>query len=146
MIAARDRTGLPVAIGFQDMYQPSVAVLKQRLVAGEFGRVLGARVIGCWPRSERYFGRNDWAGRLRRDGRWVLDSPVSNALAHFLHLALFLLGPTREQSAKPTAVAAELYRANRIENYDTCTMRFTVKGPGVQGEIPLFIAYTHACA
>ena len=146
MIAARDRTGLPVAIGFQDMYQPSVAVLKQRLVAGEFGRVVGARVIGCWPRSERYFGRNDWAGRLRRDGRWVLDSPASNALAHFLHLALFLLGPSREQSAKPTSVAAELYRANRIENYDTCAMRFTVGGPGVEPEVPLFIAYTHACA
>ena len=142
MIAARDRSGLPVAIGFQDMYQPSVAVLKDRLIAGEFGKPLSASVIGCWPRSERYFGRNNWAGKLRRDGRWVMDSPASNALAHFLHLALFLLGPTRDQSARPHSVAAELYRANRIENYDTCTMRFRVG----EGDLPLDVAYTHACA
>lgn len=149
MIAARDRTGLPVAIGFQDMYQPSVATLKDRLIAGEFGRPLSASVIGCWPRSERYFGRNDWAGRMRRDNRWVMDSPASNALAHFLHLALFLLGGTRGGSARPVSVAAELYRANRIENYDTCTMKFGVGRNEVtdwsEPDLPLTIAYTHAC-
>src|SRR5687768_13988334 len=92
MIAARDRAKLPVAIGFQDLYQPAVAQLKQRLAAGEFSRPTSATVIGCWPRSTHYFARNDWAGRCRRDGRWVMDSPANNALAHFLHLALFLLG------------------------------------------------------
>jgi predicted dehydrogenase len=143
MIAARDAAHLPVAIGFQDVYQPAVAVLKDRLLKGEFGKPLRARVIGCWPRSERYFNRNAWAGKFRRgaDGCWIMDSPASNALAHFLHLALFLLGPTRDRSANVTEVAAELYRANRIENYDTCSMRFVV-GAGV----PLLVAYTHACA
>src|SRR5206468_10275492 len=33
MIAARDRAGLGVLIGFQDIYQPAVATLKQRIVA-----------------------------------------------------------------------------------------------------------------
>jgi predicted dehydrogenase len=143
MIEARDVAKLPVAIGFQDVYQPAVGVLKDRLLAGEFGRPLRARVIGCWPRSERYFARNAWAGRFRRgEGCWIMDSPASNALAHFLHLTLFLLGPTRHQSAAVTEVAAELYRANRIENYDTCSMRFLV-GPD---DVPLVLAYTHACA
>src|SRR5207249_3033108 len=141
MIAARDRTRLAVAIGFQDIYQPAVAVLKQRIVDGEFGKPLTVRVTGCWPRSERYFARNAWAGRFRRDGCWVMDSPASNALAHFLHLALFLLGPTRQQSAHPDAVTAELYRANEIENYDTCSMRFVV-----DNNVPIYVAYTHACA
>lgn len=141
MMAARDHAALPVAIGFQDVYQPMVAILKNRLLSGEFGKAISARIIGCWPRSERYFGRNAWAGRLRRDGRWVMDSPASNALAHFLHLTLFLLGPTRQESAQATAVAAELYRANRIENYDTCSMRFTVAD-----NVPVHVAYTHACA
>src|SRR5687768_16608647 len=67
MIAARDRAGLPVAIGFQDVYQPSVAALKKRIVAGEFGKPTGASVIGCWPRSAHYFTRNDWAGRCHRN-------------------------------------------------------------------------------
>jgi predicted dehydrogenase len=143
MIAARDAARLPLAIGFQDVYQPAVAILKDRLLAGEFGKPLRARVIGCWPRSERYFNRNAWAGKFRRgDGCWIMDSPASNALAHFLHLALFLLGPTRDRSADVTEVAAELYRANRIENYDTCSMRFMVGGD----DVPLVVAYTHACA
>jgi predicted dehydrogenase len=143
MIAARDAAaGLPVAVGYQDMYHPAVAALKRRLVAGEFGKPTSVRVIGCWPRTERYFGRNDWAGKFRRDGRWVMDSPANNALAHFLHLALFLLGPTVDEVGYPTAVAAELYRANRIENYDTCSLRFTVGA----GAVPLLVGFTHACA
>jgi predicted dehydrogenase len=141
MIAARDRAAVPVLIGFQDMYQPAVATLKRRLASGEFGTPTSATVIGCWPRSERYFGRNDWAGRVKRDGRWVMDSPASNALTHFIHLSMFLLGSTTETCASATQVAAELYRANRIENFDTCSLRFTL-----ERDIPLHIAYTHACS
>jgi hypothetical protein len=55
-----------------------------------------------------------------------MDSPASNALAHFLHLSLFFLGAGFHESAQPTSVSAELYRANRIENYDTCNLQFTV--------------------
>jgi predicted dehydrogenase len=141
MIAARDRAHQPVIIGFQDIYQPAVTTLKQRLVAGEFGKTLSVTVIGCWPRSERYYGRNDWAGRIKRDGRWVMDSPASNALAHFVHLAMFLLGPSTHEATTATQVAAELYRANRIENFDTCSLRITLTG-----DVPLYVAYTHACA
>ena len=99
-------------------------------------------VMGCWPRSERYFTRNDWVGRLRRNGRWVLDSPANNALAHFLHLTLFLLGDRVDASANPSSVTAELYRANRVENYDTCSMRFTAGDSAV----PVVVAFTHAAA
>jgi predicted dehydrogenase len=143
MIAARDAAGLPVGVGFQDLYQPSVRQLKQRLCDGEFGKPLKVSVIGCWPRSERYFGRNDWAGKLRRDGRWVMDSPAQNALAHFIHLSFFLLGCDDVNStAQPTRVSAELYRANRIENYDTCSIGYTVS----PGDVPVCVAFTHACA
>jgi hypothetical protein len=45
------------------------------------------------------------------------------------------------ESAQPTSVAAELYRANRIENYDTCSLRFTVTP-----SVPVLLAFTHACA
>ena len=141
MIQARDRAGLAVLIGFQDMYQPSVGQLKGRILSGEFGTARSVTVIGCWPRGEKYFRRNDWAGRYRRDGRWVMDSPASNALAHFLHLPLFLLGPSLHAAANPVAVAGELYRANPIENYDTCMLRVTLPG-----QVPVLAAFTHACA
>jgi hypothetical protein len=76
------------------------------------------------PRPMAYFRRNDWAGRIRTaDGHGVFDSPVNNAAAHFLHNMFYLLGPTRESSAMPAWVQAELYRANAIENYDTAAIR-----------------------
>jgi predicted dehydrogenase len=141
MIAARDRSGLPVAVGFQDAYQPAVEAVKRRILAGEFGRARSAQVLGCWPRGQRYFGRNDWAGRLRREGRWVVDGPAGNALAHFLHLPLLLLGPTLQEALTPLDVTAELYRVNPIESYDTCSLRYTLPG-----DIPMHVAFTHACA
>jgi predicted dehydrogenase len=141
MIAARDSAALPVGIGFQDVYQPGVHELKRRILRGDFGVVLSASVVGCWPRGDRYYRRNTWAGKIQRDGRWVLDSPANNALAHYIHLALFLLGPTERSSAVPAEVEAELYRANPIENYDTCSLRLTFEG----GSHAL-IGLTHACA
>jgi predicted dehydrogenase len=141
MIVARDAAGLPVGIGFQDVYQPGVHELKRRILRGDFGVVLSASVVGCWPRGDRYYRRNTWAGKLKRNGRWVLDSPANNALAHYLHLSLFLLGPGERTSAIPAEVEAELYRANPIENYDTCSLRLTFDG----GSHAL-IGLTHACA
>jgi predicted dehydrogenase len=140
MIRARDRAKLPIAIGFQDIYEPVNVAVKERLVAGEFGKIRSIQVIGCWPRSEAYFSRNDWAGRMHRNGVWIMDSPAVNAMAHFLHLALFFAGETLQESTTPIEVSAELYRANRIENYDTCSYRLMLPG-----DVQLHLAYTHAC-
>jgi predicted dehydrogenase len=140
MIAARDRSGLGVLVGYQDVYQPGVQELKRRIVKGEFGIVLSASVLGCWPRPLSYYHRNDWAGKIAREGRWILDSPANNAMAHHLHLGLFLLGATERDSAVPTEVEAELYRANDIENYDTCSLRLTFAN-GVH----MLAGMTHAC-
>jgi predicted dehydrogenase len=143
MIAARDAANLPAAIGFQDVYSPDMQDLKRRLSSGEFGTPTTATVIGCWPRNATYYGRNTWAGKLRRGDTWVLDSPANNALAHFIHLALFLLGPRgpRDTCATPVSIEAELYRANAIENYDTCSLRVTLDGGAT-----LFVCFSHACA
>jgi hypothetical protein len=96
--------------------------------------------LACWPRGERYYRRNTWAGKLQRNGVWVLDSPASNALSHFIHLVMYLLGPKAGEAAQPTAIEAELYRSNPIENYDTCSLRIKLKGG-----IDFVVALTHAC-
>src|SRR5262245_18859495 len=110
MIAARDKSKIHVAIGFQDVYQPANIALKQRLLSGELGKPTSATLLACWPRGERYYRRNTWAGKLQRNGVWVLDSPASNALSHFIHLVMYLLGPSAGEAAQPTAIDAELYR------------------------------------
>lgn len=141
MIAARDRAGLPVLVGFQDVYDATTLPLKRRIMGGEFGRITHATLHACWPRTDGYFGRSDWAGRVRMGGDWVLDSPPNNALAHFVNIVLFLLGPTPESSATPLAVEAELYRAAPIENYDTVSARATL-----EGGTSFLVLLTHAAA
>jgi predicted dehydrogenase len=139
MIAARDRTGLPVAIGYQDIYDPTTLQIKRQLLDGEIGTIQSVVLWGCWPRSEAYFRRSTWAGRFARDGTWILDSPANNAMSHFINLALFLVGPSERESAPPLQVEAELYRANDIENYDTCGLR-------IMAPMPVLVLLTHACA
>ena len=141
MMAARNRAGRPVAIGFQHMYDPATHEVKRRLLAGAIGRARSATVVVCWPRELAYFARNDWAGRFRRDGVWVMDSPASNAMGHYVNLPLFWLGEDPAASAVPVAVEAELYRVNDIENYDTCSLRVHMAS-GAE----LLVLLTHACS
>jgi hypothetical protein len=77
---------------------------------------------------------------MKRDGVWVLDSPANNAMAHFIHVTLYLLGPTETTSAVPVSIEAELYRANPIENFDTCSLRITTDSGAT-----VLVLLTHAC-
>ncbi len=143
LIAARDAAQRPVLVGFQDVYDDTTLPLKRRLLSGELGQVQSATVHGCWPRDTAYFGRASWAGALRRGDTWILDSPVNNAMAHFINIVLFLLGNDEATSATPTRVAVELYRAADIENYDTASIRATLDRPD---PIDFLILLTHATA
>jgi predicted dehydrogenase len=128
MIAERDRYRFPVAVGYQDIWDPATTALKQRILAGGLGRVAAVTVHGAWPRDSKYYGRADWSGRIKQNGVWVLDSPVQNAMNHFINLALFLLGPTPGESTGVRRIEAELYRARDIENYDTASLRLHLEG------------------
>lgn len=113
-----------VGIGYQWSFAEAIQNLKQDIMAGELGKALRLRTKVLWPRPKSYYARNNWAGLIKSgDGRWVLDSPANNATAHYLHNCFYVLGETRETSARPVDVQAELYRANAIENYDTAAIR-----------------------
>ncbi len=151
MQAAERKAGLPVAVGFQDVYDATTLPAKQALLDGRIGTVQSASVWCCWPRDTVYFSRNSWAGRVRRPARrgsdggapgpWILDSPINNAMAHFVNITLFLLGPDLASGAQLTALRGELYRAADIENYDTVSARATL-----DRGIDFSILMTHACA
>jgi predicted dehydrogenase len=161
MIEAQLAARLPVAVGYQNLYDDATWTVKRRLLDGAIGEPISASVACCWPRTDAYFTRTNWAGKLKHNGSWVLDSPVNNAMAHFLNLALFLLGPSEPTSAEPISVEAELYRVNVIENFDTCCLRYRVSHRSLQHDgdgngngngnghgsngVPLLVAFTHAC-
>jgi predicted dehydrogenase len=129
MIEAQRRSGLVLAVGYQGSFLESTQRLKADILAGTWGRPLSFRCIALWPRGREYYLRNSWAGRVRDDdGRPVMDSPVNNATAHFLHHMLYLLGDSRERSAVPEEVESQLYRAHAIENYDTAILRCRTSG------------------
>ena len=140
MIAARDAAKLPVLIGYQDVYASTTHTMKQWIQDGRIGRVTSATVQACWPRHESYYSRAPWAGMRQREGRWILDSPPNNALAHYLNLPLFFMGDAMDRSASPVSIEAELYRVNDIENYDTACFRVAVEGGA-----KLLMLFTHAC-
>lgn len=137
---AEKRYQRPVLVGFQDVYDSTTIPLKRRLLSGELGEIRRATLYGCWPRNTAYFTRNNWAGAIRRGDTWVLDSPVNNAMAHFLNITLFLMGQTEADSALPVGIEAELYRAAEIENYDTASIRV-----GLDSGSDCLVLLTHAC-
>lgn len=123
ILAARAAANRLVAVGFQDLYTSAAHDIKARVLAGDIGALQRVVVRGQWPRSSAYYSRNLWAGRVTSDGAWVLDSPVSNAFAHFLMLALFWAGRSFDAAAEPVKLDAELYRGGAIESFDTASLR-----------------------
>ena len=124
MREAERASGLWVAVGFQWSFSRAIQALKRDIMAGLFGRPKRLKCLYLWPRDEKYYGRNAWAGKKRdAAGGWILDSPAQNAMAHDLHNMFYVLGKETDASAAPVEVEAELYRANPIENYDTAAMR-----------------------
>ncbi len=121
---ARDRAGKFVIIGYQKSFTPGFMALQRDVRRGLFGRAKRLKWFCPAARDAFYYGRNNWAGRQKApDGRWVLDSPANNAVAHMLHAMFHVLGKRPNDAARPATVEAELYRANDITNFDTCAIR-----------------------
>jgi predicted dehydrogenase len=140
MQEAAEKANRRVAVGYQQMYDPSTLEIKRAILEGRIGAVECMKCHAAWPRDSAYYNRNNWAGRLRSDDAWVLDSPANNAVAHDLMMMLFLAGPRERTAAAPVSVTAELYRANAIETADTVCLRVRT-----DTGIPLLFYATHAC-
>jgi predicted dehydrogenase len=127
-------------VGFQDFYEPATWWLKQQLMAGVIGAIRSVRFLGQWPRARSYFTRNNWAGRVTVDGVPVLDSPLSNAFAHFVNLSLYFASPRAHDAAMAQVESVELFRAHEIENFDTAVVRLRTEDGAA-----LWFGATHAC-
>jgi len=119
MVRAGRETGRSIAVGFQDMYAPQVSEIKRALTGGAIGGIRSITVTASWPRNLAYYSRNGWAGRTHCEGRPVFDSPINNAFAHFVNLALFFAGRTAGETTSVTAVSGRLFRFFPIETFDT---------------------------
>lgn len=141
LIEKRDKTGRFVMVGFQWSYSEGIRSLKRDILNGRFGKPLRMKSLCMWPRTLGYFTRNSWAYRKNDPaGKPVMDNLFNNAMSHFIHNMLYLLGATENSSAGADRTEAVIARANDIESYDTGAFRaFTDRGTEL-----LFLA-THAC-
>ena len=140
MLAARDASGMFLEIGYQWSFSEAIQRLKADLLAGRLGTPKRLLTRVAWPRSVSYYQRNNWAGCIRdKNGKFVYDSPVNNATAHFLHNMLYVCGASQELSATPLSLTAECYRANPIENFDAACCRVET------AEVPEILFYTAHC-
>ncbi len=140
LVRARDSAKKIVSIGYQWSFSRAIQALKADIMDGWYGKPVQLKTIVLWPRGNRYYTRNDWAGAIQDPrGAFVLDSPVNNAAAHFLHNMLYVLGDAPDTSASPVEVEGEAYQANDIENYDTAFLRCrTAEG------VPVMLFTSHA--
>jgi len=139
IVEAERRTGHFCAIGYQHIHTAAIQTLREEVENGRLGKLKRLKCYALWPRNRTYYDRNIWAGQIKSEGNWVLDGPLTNALAHFLNNMLYLLNVEGGGQATIESLRAELYRANDIPTYDTICLRAHM-GSGAE----VFIALTHA--
>lgn len=76
---------------FQNHYNPGSQLIKSTLESGDLGKILSARVIVTWNRSDEYYSKSDWKGTWDKEGggvvidqaihtldlmRWFIDSEI----------------------------------------------------------------------
>ena len=139
LIQVEKESGKFVTVGFQMIHSRSLRRLKEMILQGKLGEIQDITCRGYWPRTDGYYRRNNWAGKIMVDGALVLDGPMHNALAHYLNNMLFIAGPDMDSSAELKLVRAELYRARPyIESDDTsCLEAETTTG------IKIYFYVTH---
>ncbi|MFC2084727.1 Gfo/Idh/MocA family protein [Bacteroidota bacterium] len=124
IIDTRNNTGNWVMVGFQWCYSRAILELKKDIMNGVFGKPKRFKTLCLLPRDFSYYSRNDWAGKIRgKKGEWILDSPAQNAMSHFLHNLLFILGNELSSAVRPVKVCSEVYKSYDIENFDTIACR-----------------------
>jgi len=119
-------------VGFQAVHSDDIRFIKDRLLSGKLGEIQAITCRTGWPRAAYYYGRNNWAGKLRLGDRWVLDGPATNALAHQITNLLLLASAHPYRLARPVAVRAELYATGSMEAHHTAAIEIrTDAGPTV---------------
>ena len=130
MQAAVDGAGVLCQVGFQATWSQSVRFIHERVASGRLGRIETAACRAGWPRDTSYYQRNEWAGKLRSGGSWVLDGPAINALSHQVTNLLLMCSPNENEYCTPAKVRAELYVAGPVESHDTAAIEIhTAEGP-----------------
>ncbi|MBP1991758.1 Gfo/Idh/MocA family protein [Paenibacillus eucommiae] len=127
LIEVSKRTGKHCAVNFQMLSGKAFTELLHLLEQGALGPSIQTITgTGILQRTDDYFKRARWSGKLHLDGSFVLDGTIHNTAAHILNNMLRLATASNRLGSaapRPIQVTGELYRANDIEGEDTSCMR-----------------------
>lgn len=111
------------AVNFQMTSLRTFLQLNQIIEEGVLGQINTVIGVGLWKRTDEYYERTSWAGKLIHNGEYVLDGTINNPLAHLLNNCLIVAGSGDAKGAVPKEVQAELYKGHDIESEDTACVR-----------------------
>lgn len=142
MIAARDKAGRQLIVGYQWCFDDTLQKLHDIILSGRLGAPKKLRAIVLWPRDEGYYHRGTrWAGkRYTPDGRPVFDNVASNATAHYLMNMLWMAG-FGQNGTSLGPVDVRVAKANAIDTYDTICANLSLTN-----EAKIAFAASHAIA
>ncbi|MGB4185526.1 MAG: Gfo/Idh/MocA family oxidoreductase [Caldicoprobacterales bacterium] len=123
IIQAAERSGKFCEVDFQNTSGKAFKTLIEKLKAGVLGDIEKVVGVGIWKRTQDYYERTPWAGKLIHNGSYVLDGSMNNPLAHLLNNCLIAAGRGDTNAAMPQTVQAELYKGHEIEGEDTTCVR-----------------------
>lgn len=127
MIETSKKTGKHCGVFFQNTSPRSFRLMLQKLQENVIGEIKSVTGVGLWHRTDEYYQRTPWAGKLTHNGQYVLDGTINNPLAHLLNNSLIAAGKGDAVAAMPTAVQAELYHGHEIESEDTSCVRIRTR-------------------
>ncbi len=78
-----ERKKLKYSINFQCRFNDSSKQVKTLIDSGKLGKVLGARAILTWDRSDEYYSSSDWKGTWDKEGGGL----IINQMIHTLDIA-----------------------------------------------------------
>jgi len=93
MCACAENSGRQLMVSFQNRFNPAAELFRQTLQSGALGKILSARVLVTWNRSDQYYGKSDWKGTWDKEGGGV----VIDQAIHTLDLMNYLVDSPIEQ-------------------------------------------------
>lgn len=88
MIRVSGETARTLGVCFQNRYNTTSIKIKEMLMSGKSGRILGIRAFVTWHRDEKYYASGDWRGSWEKEGGGVLI----NQSIHTLDLVQWFMG------------------------------------------------------
>ncbi|MCP4458483.1 MAG: Gfo/Idh/MocA family oxidoreductase [Cytophagales bacterium] len=93
MIQTADQANKKLFVVKQNRYNPAIAVMKEKLDAGDLGRIYSVQLNCFWNRNFDYYTKSDWKGTDKLDGGTLFTQ-----FSHFIDLLYWMVGDIEEMN------------------------------------------------